>query len=113
MESPWTLRRIAAATLTIIAIIGLAWALFTVRDTIILVFVGILFGLAFKGPVGWLRRHGMPRPLAIGLVLLIVLAAIPVTLVLLLPTLVNAFSSVITTSLAGYESLANRLPNLP
>jgi putative heme transporter len=112
MPSPWTLRRIAAATLTIIASFGLAWALFTVRDTLILVFVGVLFGLAIKGPVGWLQRRRVPRPLAIAIVLLLVLAAIPVVLVLLLPTLVNAIVSVVTTALEGYNSLAAQIPDL-
>ncbi len=112
MQSSWTMRRIALATLTVLASIALAWALFTVRDSLIIAFIGILFGLAIKGPVSFLERHGVPRSVAMVGVLLLVLAAVPVVVVLLLPGLVGAVAAVIQTAVQGYETLATSTRNL-
>ena len=113
MDSPWTMRRIALATLTVVASAGLAWALYQVRDSLIIVFVGILFGLAMKGPVLLLQELYLPRWLALVLVLVVVLAVLPLAVILLLPTLINAVTSVVVSVIQGYETLLNRLAGLP
>ncbi|MCW5853240.1 MAG: AI-2E family transporter [Anaerolineae bacterium] len=113
MESAWTMRRIALATLTVVASAGVAWALYQVRDSLIVVFVGILFGMAMKGPVVVLQELYFPRWLALVLVLVVVLAVLPLAVVLLLPTLVNAVTSVVVSVIQGYETLLNRLAALP
>lgn len=112
MEPAWTMRRIALATLTVVASAGLAWALYQVRDSLIIVFVGILFGMAMKGPVVTLQELYFPRWLALVLVLVVVLAVLPLAVVLLLPTLVGAVTSVVVSVIQGYETLLNRLAGL-
>lgn len=113
MEPTWTMRRIALATLTVLASIGLAWALYQVRDSLIIVFVGILFGMAMKGPVVTLQELHLPRWLALVLVLVVVLAVLPLALILLLPTLISAVTTVVVSVIQGYETLLNRLATLP
>ncbi len=115
MEPTWTMRRIALATLTVLASIGLAWALYQVRDSLIIVFVGILFGMAMKGPVVALQELYIPRWLALILVLIVVLAVLPLAVILLLPTLVNAITSVGISVIRGYETLLSSLtrPSFP
>ncbi len=111
MKTEWTNRRIATASITILVILALAAAIYQVRDTLILVFVGIVFALAIRGPVDMLHKYlRLPRPLAILVVLVLALVLIPILLVSLVPALIDSVKTVLPVAAAGYADLASRIP---
>ncbi len=111
MKTEWTNRRIATATITILIVLVLAGAVYQVRETLILVFVGIIFALAVRGPVDALHKYlRLPRPVAITLVLVVALMLIPILLVSLIPALVDSVRAVLPVAAEGYADLAARLP---
>ncbi len=111
MKTEWTNRRIATATLTILIILALAVAVYQVRDTLILVFVGIIFALAIRGPVDMLHKYlRLPRALAILVVLVLALVLIPILLVSLAPALIDSVKTVLPVAASGYADLASRFP---
>ena len=111
MKTEWTNRRIATATITILIVLVLAGAVYQVRETLILVFVGIIFALAVRGPVDALHKYlRLPRPVAITLVLVVALMLIPILLVSLIPALVDSVRAVLPVAAEGYADPAARLP---
>lgn len=111
MKSEWTNRRIATATMTILIVLGIAAAIYQIRDTLILIFVGVVFALAIRGPIDILHeRMRLPRLVAILLVLVLTLAVIPLLIGSLVPALVDSVQTVLPVAAAGYKELIRRLP---
>lgn len=109
MKTEWTNRRIATATITILIVIALAAAVYHIRDTLTLVFVGVIFALAIRGPVDMLNKYlHLPRGLAILLVLLVALAILPILIFSLVPALVSSVQAVLPVAAQGYAELAAR-----
>lgn len=106
MEQHWTLPRIAAATVTVLATIAGALAVYQARDSLILVFIGILLAVAIKGPVGILIRWRVPRALAIALMLLVVMTLVPLTALVLLPPLASEVVAAASNAPRLYEQIA-------
>lgn len=109
MQQHWTLPRIAAATVTVLATVALALALYQARESLILVFIGVLLAVAIKGPVEILIGWRVPRPLAIALMLLVVMTLVPLVALVLLPPLSSEVVEAASNAPRLYEQVATFL----
>jgi predicted PurR-regulated permease PerM len=91
---PMTRVRIELPTRTIVQVLAtivIVWLFLEVRGTLFVIFMGMFIALVLDGPVGWLHRRGLPRPLAITAVLGAVVGALALLLANLIPPLVDQF----------------------
>ncbi|HRA47226.1 MAG TPA: AI-2E family transporter [Thermomicrobiales bacterium] len=88
-------RQTAINTVVILLVLLAAWVIVQVRSILVLLVVGILFAAAIEPMVNWLRRRGMRRGQAIGLIYLTVLASLAILAVLFLPAAIRQVSDLI------------------
>src|SRR5437588_3201577 len=80
-----TAKRAAVATLIVIALVAVALALWKLKLVLALVFLGIIIAAAMRPGIEWLRRHRVPRGIALlihyvgvfGLIALLLWLAVP------------------------------------
>ena len=60
-----TAKRAAVATLVVIALVAAALALWKLKLVLALVFLGIIIAAAMRPGIEWLRRHRVPRGIAL------------------------------------------------
>lgn len=70
---PLNIRRTVLATIALVAIAFAFWILFRFRVAVLLLFIAIFLSTAMQPAVGWLHKHGLPRPAGISLVYALVL----------------------------------------
>jgi predicted PurR-regulated permease PerM len=77
------------------AVIVALWFVYHTLTAFLLLFLALVTSIALSGAVRWLRRHGMPRRLAVALVLLLFVAAIGAFFLLIVPPLVQQAADVL------------------
>jgi predicted PurR-regulated permease PerM len=96
--------QIAPRTIVIaVLVVTAVWLLFRLTDFLLVLVFAILLATAIDQPVGWLQRRGLPRPLGIAalyVVLVALLALVGVVLVPLVATEVTALRA----ALPGYAT---------
>ncbi len=99
MNGPVTDRGLLRAALTLaLALSGLflVWSFLAgVATTVLVLLVGLLLAAALSGPVEWLHRRKIPRPVASVSILLGLLAVLALGGYLLLPVLVKQASELV------------------
>lgn len=88
-------RRVARSVLIAIGLTALAYLLWQGRDVLFILFFGVLVGVFFSAFTGWLeKRGGLPRLVALGLVLLALTGLTVGFWILLWPILSEQLSTV-------------------
>ena len=109
--------RAAAFALAFFAAIVALWFVYHAMTAIVLLFLALVTSIALTGAIRWMRRHGMPRALAVTIVLLLFVAAIATVFLIIVPPLVQQASDVfpkIPRFLAGaIERLASKMGDYP
>lgn len=85
---------VARNVLIAIGLTALAYLIWQGRQIVFVLFFGVLVGVFFSAFTGWLARHGLPRLLALGLVLLVAAALTAGFWILLWPVLSEQLSTV-------------------
>jgi predicted PurR-regulated permease PerM len=97
----WSTRDIARVFLTVAALAGVLYLLYLARSTVLLVFTAAFVAVALGPAVDVFSRRGLKRPLAIGLVYLLILAAIVGVGLLVVPPIVSQVES-LSKHIPGY-----------
>lgn len=109
--------RAAAYALAFFAAIVALWFVYHAITAIVLLFLALVTSIALSAAVRWMRRHGVPRRIAVIVTLLLFVAAIAAFFVLIVPPLVQQatqFIPEIPRFLAqAVERLASRLGDYP
>jgi predicted PurR-regulated permease PerM len=94
-------RAIAKVFITVAALAGALYLLYLVRSVVGLVFIAVFLAVALGPPVGYLRRHAVPRVLAILLVYVAIIAAIVGVGLLVVPPVVGQVNA-LARDIPGY-----------
>lgn len=79
-------------------------------DVLLVIFAGLLFAVFFSGGGGWIaRRTGLPRPLGIGLFILLILIALGGAMLSFAPAMAEQFDQLTQDIPAAFESLRERI----
>jgi predicted PurR-regulated permease PerM len=102
---PWTPRKVALATLTIVAILIAFWILFRFRLVFFSLFTAIVLSTAFLPLINRLTRLGMSRVTSVLVTSLVLLLAVILLLITIAPLLIEQWATL--TSLVGgwYQDL--------
>lgn len=92
-EHPFAPRVVARSVLIAIGLSALAYLLWQGRDVFFILFFGVLVGVFFSALTDWVERWGLPRLVALGLVLLAGLGVTAGFWMLLWPTLTEQLST--------------------
>jgi predicted PurR-regulated permease PerM len=109
--------RAVAYALAFFAAIVALWFVYHAITAIVLLFLALVTSIALSAGVRWMRRHGVPRRIAVIVTLLLFVAAFAAFFVLIVPPLVQQatqFIPEIPRFLArAIERLASRLGDYP
>ncbi len=108
----FTLRRVAAITLTIVLTLAAVRAVSEVSSALTLIFISLLFATAVKPPVVWLERRRIPRGLAILLVYLVALAVLVLAGLLVFPPLVGEATTLVQNAPGYYQRVVTALTTI-
>lgn len=79
-------------------------------DVLLVIFAGILFAVFFGGGGGWIaRKTGMPRPLGIGVFILLILAVLGGAMAGFAPAMAKQFDQLTQEIPSAFESLRERV----
>jgi putative permease len=87
-------RPVAMAIAFFMAIVAL-WFVYHALIAFLLIFLALVTSIALTGAVRWMRRHGVPKRLAIAITLLLFVGAFAALFVLVVPPLVHQASDVL------------------
>jgi predicted PurR-regulated permease PerM len=109
-------RPVALALAFFAAAVGL-WFVYHAIIAFLLLFLALVTSIALAGAVRWMRRHGVPRRLAVAITLLLFLAAIVALFILVVPPLVQQASDVLPDiprfAARAVQRLASKLGDYP
>ncbi len=94
LPAPWTTRRVVFATISVLLVALVFGLLLRFYIAVFILFVAIVIGVAIRPPIDWLYRRGVPRPVGVVLVYLMLLLLIAGLLLSLGPTIVEQVTSV-------------------
>jgi predicted PurR-regulated permease PerM len=97
----WTFGRVVWATLVLISVIVGFWLLYRFNQVIFTLFIAIVIGTVIRPAVAWLGRHGLPQPVGVILVYLMLFLLLAGFLLLLFP-LISEQSTTIAAVLPEY-----------
>lgn len=83
--------------LKIIALCAFAWGLFFIRDFVLVLLVAIVLASSAEPPVTYLTRHGIPRALAVGGMMVLFLGTIAIISFMFIPPLADDLARFIQT----------------
>jgi predicted PurR-regulated permease PerM len=113
VASRWTAGRIVLGTLTACAVGVGFWLLYQYYIVPFVFFVAIVLGTAIKPGVNWFYRHGMPRPLGVVVMYIVLLTLVAGVGLLTAPLLTQQVSTIGAKLPDYYQSLHNTLMNSP
>ena len=88
--------------------LAVAYGLYTIKGILVLVLIGLFVAVSLDPAVRWMVRHGIRRPLAVSLVILLLVGLFTLFLLSLVPPVVKQ-SATLTGNLPGYlETLSER-----
>lgn len=80
----------------IVAFLGLLWALFIIRDVIILLFIAVIFMSALSPIINKLEKFKIPRSLAIALVYVVIIGLVSLLISFVVTPLVEETTNLLT-----------------
>jgi predicted PurR-regulated permease PerM len=108
---------ISAITKTILVLLGL-WAIYLVRDVIVLLIVSIIFVSAIEPAVDWLQKKKIPRSASVLGIYFLIIAFLGIVISFIVPPIVDqskalgenypVYSEKVTEFLRGIESFVNK-----
>lgn len=107
--SDWTPRRVALATLTVLAVALAFWIIVQFRMVFFSLFIAIVLSTAIKPLVDGMTRLHIPRALSIILISLVVLLAIVLTIIIVVPLISEQWFTITATMRQWYENFHNLL----
>ncbi len=107
------LRRVSLATVAIAAVVGLFYLFLAFNNVVFLLFVAIVISTAIKPVVDWMHRHGLPRPLGIVLVFLLIMALIALLIALVAPLVADQIARIAEALPQVYRTLRDRMLTMP
>jgi predicted PurR-regulated permease PerM len=111
--SAWPPRRVALATLVVVAILIAFWLLFRFRLVFFSLFTAIVLSTAIEPLVNRLTRWGLSRTVSVTIISLVALLAVVVLIMTIAPLLVEQWAT-ITSLLSGwYRDLREMLLDSP
>lgn len=109
----WTFRRVVWATVVIAFVAFCFWLLYRFYEVVFILFVAIVTGTVIRPISNWVQQRGIPKPLSVILIYLLLLVLIAGFLWLLFP-LISEQASTIARELPGYyQNLRGALINSP
>lgn len=109
-------RPVALALAFSAAVIGL-WFVYHAITAFLLIFLALVTSIALSGAVRWMRRHGVPRRLAVAITLLLFVAALAALFLIVVPPLIKQASDVLPDIprffARAVERLASKLGDYP
>ncbi len=100
-RSPFTVEVAGRTIAILVAAFAFAWIGARLDHFFLIVVFAILLATAIDEPVGWLQRHGVPRPLGIGLHYLALVALLGLVVVVLIP-LVASEATLLRSEIPAY-----------
>ena len=91
--------------LTACLAIGTVWALWIIRDIVLLVFASVIVAVLIDTPISFLMRRGLNRPLAVLLSSALFIIILGLTFVVIVPGLVEQFVDLAGLLPEGYNRL--------
>ncbi|HEX4128926.1 MAG TPA: AI-2E family transporter [Pirellulales bacterium] len=110
-QEPWTYRRTALATLTVLAVVAAFLALYFFRNVLVYLFAGIVLATALHPAVARLERWRLSRSQAVLLVFTAVGVIAFGLAIYVLPKIVSQAASLVETLPGLYDQLHERLVN--
>ena len=107
------LRRVSLATVAIAAVVGLFYLFLAFNNVVFLLFGAIVISTAIKPVVDWMHRHGLPRPLGIVLVFLLIMALIALLIALVAPLVADQIARIAEALPQVYRTLRDRMLTMP
>ena len=105
----WSADQVALATLSVVAVVGVAWLIYLYRGVVALLLLAIVLSTAVRPLVMWLRAHGIPRALGVVLVYLATLVLLSIMAMLVAPPLVAQVGALVARLPAYYQALRDAL----
>ena len=102
-------KSVARATITILAILLLAYFLYEIRGLLILFFISIFFASALEPFVDWMEKRHVPRSIGVILILLVFFGFFIVVIGSAVPIVVEQLTLIITNIVDYFGGLLNRL----
>ena len=107
--SDWTPRRVALATLTVLAVAIAFWIIVQFRMVFFSLFIAIVLSTAINPLVDGMSHLHIPRALSIILISLVALLAIVLTIVIVVPLISEQWFTITATMNQWYQSFHNLL----
>jgi len=105
----WTFRRVAWATLVLVAVALGFWLLYRFKQVVFILFIAILMGTVIRPVVAWLHRRGLPRIAGVILVYVLLLALLTGFMLLLFPLIVEQGTTIAAAVPDYYQSLREQM----
>lgn len=105
----WTTQQVVLATLFVAVVFLTFWLLFRLREVLFLLLISIVVGTAMRPAVEWLRRRGVPHPLAVILIYLLIGLLLIALLAVALPLLADQATQLSQDLPQYYESARQAL----
>jgi len=109
----WTFRRVAWATLMLLAVILGFWLVYRFNQVIFILFVAIVLGTVIRPAVTWLYQRGLPRVAGVILVYFLLLILLTGFLLLLFPLIVKQGTTIAAAVPGYYQDLRGWMGNYP
>ncbi len=101
----WTFRRVVWATLVLISVILGFWLFYRFNQIIFTLFIAIVIGTVIRPAVAWLNRRGLPQPVGVILVYLMLFLLLAGFLLLLFPLISEQSTTIAAVMPEYYQNL--------
>ncbi len=101
----WTGRRVALATLVVLAVLSAFYLLYRFYTAVFILFVAIVVGVAIRPLVDWFSRRGVPRGVGVLIVYFLLLAGTSGFFLLLTPLLIEQVTTIVGRAPEYYKTL--------
>src|SRR5688572_21644107 len=101
----WTFRRVVWATLVLISVILGFWLFYRFNQVIFTLFIAIVIGTVIRPAVAWLNRRGLPQPVGVIFVYLMLFLLLAGFLLLLFPLISEQSTTIAAVMPEYYQNL--------
>jgi len=113
MEEKGTIIHISATTVwKVLVIVGLVWALFILRDLVLLLLTSVVIASATEPATRWFIRYKVPRVFSVLLVYVAVIIALAGVFYLLVPSLLSEVSHLPKEITARISDISSATPSI-
>ncbi|HHX65420.1 MAG TPA: AI-2E family transporter, partial [Chloroflexi bacterium] len=105
----WTTRRVIVATILIASVVILFGLMLQFGSVLFVLFLGLVLGMAVRPAVEWLHGRGLPRPLGVLTIYLVLLVSLILFLLLIAPLLIEQTREIVAALPSYYDSLRDAL----